>query len=259
MTISPSSTVSFSAVQKVSAYESIVEQIERAVESGELKPGDRLPGERQLMADFSVSRAVVREALRVLQATGLLESRPGDPRGPMITAYSPRMLEKSMARLAHLESISRVELLQFRLLLEGQSCLLAAENRTAEDLAVIEEHLAALHEVARGEADGFGERVNRFHAAIRRASGNQLIEVCGNVVGGVMAHLADGRLVTETDRLARMRQSAADGETLVDALRRRAPHEAADISRRTIYRYYADDLTADEVRALASSIPGVGA
>lgn len=249
--------MTFTAVQKVSAYESIVEQIERAVEAGDLKPGDRLPGERQLMADFSVSRAVVREALRVLQATGLLESKPGDPRGPMITAYSPRMLEKSMARLAHLESISRVELLQFRLLLEGQSCLLAAENRTAEDLVVIEEHLAALHEVARGEADGFGERVNRFHAAIRRASGNQLIEVCGNVVGGVMAHLADGRLVTETDRLARMRQSAADGETLVDALRRSSPHEAADISRRTIYRYYADDLTADEVRALASSLPGV--
>ncbi|MWV51021.1 GntR family transcriptional regulator [Rathayibacter sp. VKM Ac-2803] len=249
--------MTFIAVQKVSAYESIVEQIERAVEAGDLKPGDRLPGERQLMADFSVSRATVREALRVLQATGILESRPGDPRGPMITAYSPRMLEKSMARLAHLESISRVELLQFRLLLEGQSCLLAAENRTAEDLALIEEHLAALHEVARGEADGFGERVNRFHAAIRHASGNQLIEVCGNVVGGVMAHLADGRLVTETDRLARMRQSAADGETLVDALRRRSPREAADISRRTIYRYYADDLTADEVRALASSIPGV--
>jgi len=247
--------VAFSPVQKVSAYESIVEQIERAVEIGDLKPGDRLPGERQLMADFSVSRATIREALRVLQATGLLESRPGDPRGPMITAYSPRILEKSMARLAHLESISRVELLQFRLLLEGQSCLLAAENRTAEDLAGIEEHLAALHEVARGEADGFGERVNRFHAAIRRASGNQLIEVCGNVVGGVMAHLTEGRLSSETDRLARMRRSAADAETLVDALRRRSPREAADVSRRNIYRYYADDLTPEEAAALASSLP----
>ncbi len=88
--------MAFMPVQKVSAYEGIVEQIEAAIDSGELKPGDRLPGERRLMEDFSVSRATVREALRVLQATGLVESRPGDPRGPVIAAFTPRLLEKSL-------------------------------------------------------------------------------------------------------------------------------------------------------------------
>lgn len=246
--------MTFNPVQKVSAYESIVEQIEHAVSSGELKAGDRLPGERQLMADFSVSRATVREAMRVLQATGTVESKPGDPRGPLITAYSPRVLERSMSRLAQLESVSRVELLQFRLLLEGHSCQLAASNHDAAQLADIELQLERLETAAGGDGERFGQLVNNFHAAIRRASGNQLIEVCGNVVGGIMADLAEKRLTSELDRRARMSRSAADAAVLVDAIRGRRAREAADLSVHNIYRYYADDLTPDEVRALATFV-----
>lgn len=246
--------MTFVAVHKVSAYESIVEQIERAVEVGELKAGDRLPGERQLMADFSVSRATVREALRVLQATGTVESRPGDPRGPLITAYSPKLLEKSMSRLASLESISRVELLQFRLVLEGHACLLAAENRTTEDLERMDDAVLRLEEAVHSGEGRFGTHVNRFHAAIRKAAGNQLLEVCGNVVGGIMADLTDRRLLTEVDLHARMLRSLVDARTLVDAIRGGEARAAERISVNNIYRYYADDLNPDEVRALASIV-----
>lgn len=249
--------VAFSPVQKVSAYESIVDQIERAVEAGELKPGDRLPGERALMADFSVSRATIREALRVLQATGIVESKPGDPRGPLIATYSPRMLQKSMARLAQLESISRVELLQFRLILEGNSCRLAAEHRTDDDLLLIEQRLHELEGLASGEDGPFGLQIDRFHSAIRKAAGNQLIEVCGNVVGGIMAELAERRLATERDRRARITRSATDAATLVAAIRRRDPQAAAKISVQNIYRYYVDDLDATEIQALQSIVGDV--
>ena len=246
--------MSFTAVQKVSAYESIVDQIERAVETGELKAGDRLPGERQLMADFSVSRATVREAMRVLQATGIVESRPGDPRGPLISAYSPKMLEKSMWRLASLESISRVELLQFRLLLEGNACLLAAEHRTDADLERMEDALSGLEEVARGGVGSFGTQVNRFHAAIRQAAGNQLIAVCGNVVGGIMSDLAERRLLSEVDRAARTAQSLADARVLIEAIRQGRAGDAQRISVHNIYRYYEGDLDGAEVAALASIV-----
>jgi GntR family transcriptional repressor for pyruvate dehydrogenase complex len=245
--------LSFTAVQKVSAYESIVDQIERAVETGELKAGDRLPGERQLMADFSVSRATVREAMRVLQATGIVESRPGDPRGPLITAYSSKMLEKSMSRLASLESISRVELLQFRLLLEGHACLLAARNRTDADLERMDDALRGLEDALTGES-GFGTLVNNFHAAIRHAAGNQLIEVCGNVVGGIMSDLAERRLLTEVDRRARTEQSIHDARVLIEAIRQGRAGDAQRISVQNIYRYYEGDLNAAEIDALASII-----
>ena len=246
--------MSFTAVQKVSAYESIVEQIERAVGTGELKAGDRLPGERQLMADFSVSRATVREAMRVLQATGIVESRPGDPRGPLITAYSSKMLEKSMSRLASLESISRIELLQFRLLLEGNACLLAAQNRTEADLERMDDALRGLEEVARTGEGKFGTLVNNFHAAIRHAAGNQLIEVCGNVVGGIMSDLAERRLVTEVDRRARTAQSIHDARVLIEAIRAGQAAQAQRISVQNIYRYYEGDLSPQEIDALSGFV-----
>ncbi|MFF2300491.1 FadR/GntR family transcriptional regulator [Arthrobacter sp. NPDC058127] len=246
--------MTFTPVQKVSAYESIVGQVEGAVASGELKPGDRLPSERQLMADFSVSRATVREALRVLQSNDIIESRPGDPRGPVVMPYSPRVLEKEMSRLAHLESISRVELLQFRLLLEGHSCMLAALHRSEEDLALIEQAASGLEEIADVEGSPFGQHVDSFHASIRRASGNTLIEVCGNVVGGIMADLVDRRLSADLDRRSRLRQSARDAALLVDAIRKQDSKAAATIAVNNIYRYYADDLDAAEKEALAAFV-----
>jgi len=252
--------VAFTPVQKVSAYESIVLQIESAVESGELKPGDHLPGERKLMSDFSVSRATVREALRVLQATGLIESRPGDPRGAVISHYSTRLLEKSMSQLARLESVSRGELLQYRLMVESSASLLAARYRSEADLEVIEQRLRELQaSVQQHGAEHFSEHVSRFQAAIRHASRNQLLEVTGKVVGGVMTELLASRLSTDADRIARVRRSAEDAERLVDAIRAREPERASAIQVENIYRFYSDDLDDAEREALAAFIEGASA
>ncbi|RUQ98976.1 FadR/GntR family transcriptional regulator [Labedella endophytica] len=221
--------MSFTPVQKVNAYEIIVGQIEQAISDGTYGAGDRLPSERALMTDFGVSRATVREAMRVLQATGVIESRPGDPRGPVITAFSPRVLEKSMAKLAQLDSVSRVELLQFRLLLEGQASLLAATERTDDELAEIASRGEDIVDLADQPDVRFGERVNRFHQAIRRASHNQMLEICGNVVGGVMTEMIDRRLTSETDRSARVRTSARDARARRGDPRRARPRGRRDL------------------------------
>src|SRR5690606_32769387 len=115
----------FRSIRRHRAYESIVAQVEEALRTGRLEPGDRLPSEREMMEQFSVSRPTVREALRVLESNGLVTSRPGDPRGPVVADYAPRGLQMSIARLMNLESVTRLELLQFRLTLEGTACWLA--------------------------------------------------------------------------------------------------------------------------------------
>ena len=89
----------FRPVQPVRAYERIVEQVEDAMARGELKPGQRLPSERELVTQFAVSRSTVREALRVLASNGVVRSRPGDPRGPEVLAFSTNGLAKQMTRL----------------------------------------------------------------------------------------------------------------------------------------------------------------
>ncbi|MGO4599699.1 FadR/GntR family transcriptional regulator [Terrabacter sp. 2RAF25] len=72
----------FEPVRSVRLYERIVEQVEEAIARGELRPGERLPSERELVVQFGTSRATVREALRVLESNGVVRSRPGDPNGP---------------------------------------------------------------------------------------------------------------------------------------------------------------------------------
>ncbi|MBK0417806.1 FadR family transcriptional regulator [Leucobacter sp. CSA1] len=230
------------------AYESIVEQVESAVAAGRLKAGDRLPGERQLMAEFGVSRSTVREALKVLQATGSIITKPGDPRGPIITNYSPRLLENSIQRFARLESVSRAELLQFRLSLESTACRLAAQLHDDADLERIVEAQKLMEAAAREEAVKFPEATNRFDDTLKVASHNQIIRVCGNAVADVMRELVYARLAQDPDRDSRMlRQARAAGE-LVEAIRNRDSARAASIVRRNIYRFYAEDLTPEEDR-----------
>lgn len=251
----------FTPVRKVSTYELIVEQIERGVTSGKLRVGERLPGERQLMERFSVSRATVREAMRVLQATGVVESRPGDPRGPIVMPFTAEVLERPLSRLVSQEGMSRLELLQFRLMIEGEAALLAAARRTEEHMAQIDasaQGVAALADLPEAAPAEFGLRVNLLHAAIREASGNQLIQTCGDAVGGALAEIVRRRLEADDDRAERLRRSAVGAIRLAGLLRDGDPKGARRAAMTNIYRYYQDALTDQERAGLEPMVAELG-
>ncbi len=236
----------FGAVRRARAYEGIVEQIEEALRTGALRPGDRLPSEREMVEQFSVSRPTVREAMRVLESSGLVASRPGDPRGPLITPYTSAELQKSMTRLANLDTISRLELLQFRVTMEGSACRLAAVHRTEEELVEMRRAVQRLQDIADGGDGSFGRAVMDYHASIRRAARNKLIEVCGNVVAEVMGEVIDSRLVRDRERRERLQNSAGRAHLIVAAIAAQKSSVAADLARSSIVEYYIGDLNADE-------------
>lgn len=243
----------FQPVRRVNAYEQIVEQIEQRVASGDLRAGDRIPGERRLMEIFSVSRSTVREALRVLHATGVVDSRPGDPRGPVVLPFSAEVLEGPLLRMTYQEDTSRAELLQFRLVIDGQAALLAAIHHRAEDLEQIDQAVAGLHTLAESpEVDptAFGDRLQAFHEAIRRTSRNRLLEACGSAVGGALTDLAQRRLETDVNRAARVRRSADDAAVLAAQIRAGDTAGARSAATANVYRYYRDILNDDERAAL---------
>ena len=128
----------FQPVQPVRAYQRIVEQVEDALVRGDLRPGQRLPSERELVSQFEVSRSTVREALRVLESNGVVRSRPGDPNGPEVLPFSSGALRKQMVRLARVDEVSLSELVSFRMILDGSATMLAAQLRTPEQLAEME-------------------------------------------------------------------------------------------------------------------------
>lgn len=155
-------------------YQQIVDQISSMIKERILRPGDRLPAERQLAEEFGVSRAAVREALSALTLMGLLEVRQGD--GTYIRTASEEGLITPMALLVTFERDQAlgIELLEIRVALEAEAAFLAALRREPDDLALMETALQEMEarasdEQARAQADW------RFHLAIAGATGNGLM------------------------------------------------------------------------------------
>ncbi|MFG1946798.1 FadR/GntR family transcriptional regulator [Nonomuraea sp. NPDC048826] len=240
----------FEPVRTVRAYERIVEQIENAVETGALTPGQRLPSERELMAQFSVSRSTVREALRVLQARGLVQSRPGDPNGAEVQPFSPAALHKSMTTLARVDELSLGELVQFRMVLDASANLLAARLRTDEQLAEMDTAIERMRKAAEVSYDEFSAADVAFHDAVARASRNKLIQISTDVVRSIVVGLIAGKIASSDDRVALMRRSIRHHEEVLAAVRAGDGPLAARLSRETMYDYYADYVAPAERAAL---------
>lgn len=248
------SEVRFQPVQPVRAYERIVEQVEEAVLRGDLLPGSRLPSERELMTQFSVSRSTVREALRVLESGGVVRSRPGDPHGPEVLPFSSGTLRKQMMRLAHVDGVTLAELVAFRMVLDGSANELAAALRTAEQLAEMEARLADMRAALDLGYEQFSEADVAFHEAVARASGNGLLQVCADVVRGVVLGLIADKIEHSPDSRSLMEESLHHHAEVFAAVRDGDGRQASRLARANLYDYYAGYLPEADRGALATLV-----
>jgi DNA-binding FadR family transcriptional regulator len=236
----------FEQVRPVRLYQRIVEQIEGALAQGELKPGERLPSERELVTQFGASRSTVREALRVLESNGVVRSRPGDPNGPEILPFSTQGLTKQITRLTQVDEVGLGELISFRMILDGSANMLAARLRTQDELASMEATIEVMRETIDLGYEEFSEADVAFHDAIARVSRNSLIQVCNQVVRGVVLSLISDKISRSRNSKALMRQSLHHHEEVLEAIRAGDGPAAARISRRNLYDYYAGYLPKAE-------------
>ncbi|RZU22332.1 DNA-binding FadR family transcriptional regulator [Kribbella rubisoli] len=243
----------FSPVQPVRAYERIVEQVEDALASGDLVPGQRLPSERELVAQFAVSRSTVREALRVLESNGVVRSRPGDPNGPEILPFSQSALRKQMVRLARVDELTLSELIGFRMIMDGAAIQVASRLRTPEELDELEETLVAMRAAIDVDFDAFSQADLAFHELIARISRNSLIQTCNEVVRGVVLSLISDKISHAPNSRALMLESLHHHADVVDAIRTGNGHAAARLARQNMYDYYGGyvpDSEQETLRAL---------
>jgi GntR family transcriptional repressor for pyruvate dehydrogenase complex len=119
--------------------EVIVEQVRLLIRQGQLLAGDRLPSERELCERFGVSRVTVREALRVLEANGLVEIRVGARGGAFVTAPSSRLVGEGIADLISLATLTAGEVTEARQVFELGIVGLVCERATEEDVAALYE------------------------------------------------------------------------------------------------------------------------
>jgi GntR family transcriptional repressor for pyruvate dehydrogenase complex len=174
-------------------YEAVLAEIKRRVADGELRPGDRLPSVRQLAHELAVGTSSVREALRVLAATGVVRIEHG--RGVFVNARPPSVAELH-ARFTHTEMSSLLHLMEARRIIEPELAALAAERASPTQLT-------RLHDLARRMERNF--RAGRdwmdadlgFHRTLADASANPVI---AGMLHGVEDLLLDSRRETMRDR-----------------------------------------------------------
>lgn len=245
----------FEQVRPVRLYQRIVDQVEQAVLRGELRPGERLPSERDLVEQFGASRSTVREALRVLESNGVVRSRPGDPRGPEILAFSADGLTKQVHRLAHVERLSLAELVSFRMILDSSANALAARLRTDEELEAMEATIATMAAACGRSYEEFSEADFAFHEAVARASRNTLVQVCTAVVRDVVLSLISDKLARSGSSNAVMRRSLKHHQEVLEAIRHQDGERAAGLARRSLYDYYSGYLVDSEREPLLALLP----
>lgn len=154
--------------------EVIVDQIRLLIRQGQLTAGDRLPPERELCERFGVSRVTVREALRVLEANGLVEIRVGARGGTYVTAPSSRLVGEGIADLITLATLSAVEVTEARLVFELGIVPLVCERATETDTAALYEVCDRSH--AALEGDDFPLELSaEWHARYAQSAHNRAI------------------------------------------------------------------------------------
>lgn len=171
----------FTPAKTQRASEAIYNQIYPKIVSGELKPGDRLPSERELAEMFQRSRPVVREALRMLQQDGLLETSVGSAGGAVIRGISLKSVEEPLKNLVAMGAINLEELLEYRHINDRGCARLAAIHHTEEDAAALQKTLAGSLEHV-DSLLSFQEYDVAFHNALAKASHNTLASMINDVI-----------------------------------------------------------------------------
>lgn len=171
----------FSPATTRRASEVIYAQIYQKITEGSLRPGDRLPSERELAEQFHRSRPVVREALRMLQQDGLLETSLGSTGGAVIQSVSLETVEEPLKKLVAVGAINLDELVEYRHINDHGCARLAAIHHTPEDAQALKNTLAG----AKANIDNllsFQEFDVAFHTALAKASHNALSVLINDVI-----------------------------------------------------------------------------
>ncbi|BEQ14671.1 FadR/GntR family transcriptional regulator [Desulfoferula mesophila] len=153
-------------------YEVVASEIREAILTGALKLGDTLPNETKLARQMAVSRPVIREALRYLQAQGLIKINRGTKGGAMVGRIDHLFLLENVADLIRLRQLTVDHLVQVRQFVEPEVFRLAATNATDEDLIDLENIIDESY--YENNPDEKRDITGNFHREVGRACGNPI-------------------------------------------------------------------------------------
>ncbi|MFC3774604.1 FadR/GntR family transcriptional regulator [Mycolicibacterium holsaticum] len=192
-----------SAVRSPKTAELVAGTLRRMVVDGQLKEGDFLPNEAELMAHFGVSRPTLREAVRVLESERLVEVRRGSRTGARVRVPGPEIVARPAGLLLELSGATIADVSVARSGIEPMAARLLAEVGTAADFEELEKMLA--DDIPAGwQSDRFAETTQAFHLRLVQLSGNATLAIIAGMLHEItVRHTAfvfkEGRPVSKAD------------------------------------------------------------
>lgn len=199
----------------------VVDHIRSLIVSGSLRPGDRLPAERELALQIGVSRPTVRAGLRALAAMGVVQSRHGS--GTYITDGPPVLGSEPLRFLAALHGFTTAQMFEARRILEVGAAGLAAERATPDQVATMAEEVTELF-ASLDDPQGFLVHDVKFHQAVATGSGNPILASVVEMVSDLYYARRRETATRATDR--NLRDAAEMHRRIYQAIRARDPRAA---------------------------------
>jgi len=223
---------------RMRTHEQVVAEIESRLIAGSLKAGDRLPPERQFAEALGVSRGAVREALRILEAIGVVEAGTGSGPSSGSTIVKDSISGMAMVLRIHLQlaSFTRDDVLEVRLLIERLAARQAAESATSEDITELRslvDQMRGVHTTA-----SYNDLDAAFHVRIVQSSGNGLAAVLMAALREALRQAMVKAFESLDDPVATMQVLTEEHAAIVEAIAAGDGNLAADLVNTHIQNFY---------------------
>ncbi len=216
----------FETVRRNKVYEDVARQIERLILK-KLRPGDKLPSERELAELLSVSRSSIRDAIRSLELAGMVEPRQGA--GTIVREITANSVANPLANALKRKDELMSELLDFRKMIEPPLAARAATHASPEEIAEMEDILARQGAKVRDGASTIAED-SEFHYAVAMASGNSVVLKVLDILMDLLRDTRERSLQVE----GRQQKSLAGHHKILAAIKRHDAEAAKAAMRRHI-------------------------
>lgn len=222
-------------------HERITAHLRRRIVTGELAVGERLPSEDELTKIFGIARSTLREALRVLEAQGLVEIRRGRGGGPVVTEPSLELAANALAISLQLQGATVGDMVAVRGVLEPHAASELAKGHSDEDIAALSAAIDRAHEAAEAnDTAAFGEAAVLVHETVLERAGNPTLSTLSRMLHDlVLRYYADRAATTDQKR---MRRAVRSYRRLVDLIIQGSVEEAHSHWEKQIFFTAAPDF-----------------
>ncbi len=246
----------FKEIKPVRAYDAVAKQIEDAILCGRLKPGNKLPPEREVIRLFNISRRTLREALRILEQKGLIQVKLGAQGGAFVIDNVPRRICESLNLLIRQKKITPSDLTEFRIQAEGHVVELVSKRASKKNLQQLEKLFMQGKNLIDQDVPDYDEILEiegQMHLKLAEISGNALYTIIIKTINDALILPSYAFDPVDSSYLNR---AYDDWRQLIDAIYNHRPARARNLIMKHI-QYFAGQAEKLENRSGIGRIGGV--